>query len=41
MTVFPKPKAKLDPPRLWAALEQIDNTPVRLVSPDGTFAAKP
>ena len=41
VTVVPKPKAKLAPQRLKAALEQIGKTPEKLVSPDGTFTAKP
>lgn len=40
VTIVPKPLAKVSPPRLWAALEQIGQTPERLVSPDGTFTAR-
>lgn len=41
VTIIPKAKATLSPKSLWEALEAAGKTPVKLVTPQGTFTSKP
>lgn len=41
VTIVPKGKATLSPKLLWETLEAAGKTPVKLVTPQGTFTSKP
>ncbi|MBN8602588.1 MAG: cation transporter [Planctomycetes bacterium] len=41
VTIIPKDGVKLSAKKIWEIMEGISKTPIRLVSPEGTFTSKP
>ena len=41
VTVIPKADVRLSPKGIWEIMESISKTPTKMVTPDGTFTAKP